>query len=77
MIRLRRHYKVRNAKAGRQRLLFLGIILREESKVVNTGGKHGVKWVLLCSMGNIITYLFIDETDSVLGGMKGITDEYV
>lgn len=35
------------------------------------------KWVLLCSMGNIITYSFIDETDSVLGGMKGITDEYL
>lgn len=36
------------------------------------------KWVLLCSMGNIIiTYSFIDETDSVLGGMKGIIDEYV
>ena len=31
----------------------------------------------LCSVGNIITYLFIDETDSVLGGMKGVTDEYV
>lgn len=43
MIRLRRHYKVRNAEAGRQRCLFLGIILREESKAVNTAGKHGVK----------------------------------
>lgn len=30
-------------EAGRQRLLFPGIILGEESKGVNMGGKHGVK----------------------------------
>lgn len=35
------------------------------------------EWVLLCSMGNILTYSFIDETDSVLDGIKGIMDEYL
>lgn len=33
--------------------------------------------VLLCSVGNILTYSFIGETDSVLDGMKGIIDEYL